>query len=702
MHSTNFPKILKPQPPYSAFPKQKSLLNSETASNKCEAINNQQMKQCIIWSLLVGLMVGSCTYTLKIRDGFMAHERKQYDTALPMLKNAYKKAKTRLEKGKIAYLIADAFKETNRMPDAINWYQIAYNNQYGTDALKGYAYALKENEQYEEAIQAFRDLGIEIGSPYEYRREVKACELALAWKKEAFKAYEVKATRFNSSSADYAPALYKNGQIVFTSDRANATGDEKYAWTGKAFSDLFIAEKEGAQASLFDKKLNTPTNEGTLAFNEDFSEVYFTRCTGKERENQHCKLMMSEASGNGWTIPKVLSFVKDGVNYGHPSISQDGSQLYFACNDTEGWGGYDIWVSERTKDGWAQPRILGRSINTEGDDMFPTIDKDTLYFSSDYHAGMGGLDIFKTYRLNGRWTAAKNLKAPINSASDDFAYIIDYQTAAESEDIEYVGYFTSSRPTGEGGDDIYRFAKKVPPPPPPVDTTVTETIVYSLVLDGYILEKIYEKSNDPSSKVLGRRPLENAKVQVIFGKKKKEFTTGEDGYFSFELQEDTDYAFLGSKSDYLSAKSAFSTKGIAQDPNNPEQRFEVAIVLDKIFRDKEIVLDNIYYDFDKAKIREDAKPTLNKLSENLRLNPDISIELASHTDCQGNDRYNESLSQDRAQAAVDYLISKGIDPSRLSAKGYGESVLRVDCICARCTEEEHQQNRRTTFKIVEF
>lgn len=630
----------------------------------------------------------------------MAHERKQYDRALPMLKADYKKAKSRLEKGKIAYLIADSYKGTNQMTDAIDWYRIAYDNQYGTDALKGYALALKQNEQYEEAILAFRDLGIEIGSPYEYRREIKACELALEWKKAPFRAYEVRPTPFNSRNADYAPALYKDGQLVFTSDRSDATGEEEYAWTGNAFSDIFIAGKEDGQAVSFDNKINSPANEGTLVFNEDFTEVYFTRCVGGERADQYCKLMMSKASGNGWSVPKVLDFVKEGVNYGSPSVSKDGSQLYFACNDPEGWGGYDIWVAERTKDGWGTPRILGRSINTEGDDMFPNIDQDTLYFSSDYHAGMGGLDIFKSYRLNGRWTAAENLKTPINSASDDFGYVIDYETAENSDKIEYVGYFTSSRPTGEGGDDIYRFSKLIPPPPPPIDTT--EAIVYEMLLDGYILEKIYEVPNDPSSKVLGRKPLANARVQVVFGKKKREFTTSEDGYFSLELEEETDYALLGSKEEYLSEKASFSTKGVARDPNRPERRFEVEIVLDKIFQNKEIVLDNIYYDFDKSEIREDAQPTLNKLAESLRLNPNVSIELASHTDCQGNDGYNERLSQERAEAAVNYLISSGIDPGRLSARGYGETALLIDCICARCTEQEHQQNRRTTFKIVEL
>ena len=659
-----------------------------------------RFKNWLVFPLLFTLLVVSCTYTLKIRDGYMAHERKQYDAAIPMLKTDYQKAKSRLEKGKIAYLIADSYRGTNKLTEAIAWYRIAYDNQYGTDALKGYALALKQNEQYEEAIQSFRDLGIEIGSPYEYRREIRACELALDWKKEPFKPYQIRPTRFNSRHSDYSPTRYKDGQIAFTSDRMGATGEEPYNWTGNAFSDIFIVDKEGTEAAKFDDKINSSANEGTLVFNDDFTEIYFTRCMGRERADQYCKLMTSKVSETGWTVPKVLDFVKDGINYGSPSISQDGNELYFACNDAEGWGGYDIWVSERTKDGWGMPRILGRAINTEGNDMFPTIDGDTLYFSSNYHEGMGGLDIFKSRRLNGRWTVAENLKTPINSASDDFGYVVDYEAVESSDKVEYVGYFSSSRPTGQGSDDIYRFAKLIPPPPPAVDTT--ENIVYKMILEGYVLEKIHENPVDPSSKVLGRKPLADASVQVVFGKKKKAFQTDAKGYFSLEVAEETDYALLASKQEYLSKKTEFSTKGVAPDPNRPERRFEVELLLDKIFQNKEIVLDNIYYDFDKAEIRKDAQPTLNKLIEDLQLNPNISIELASHTDCRGNDSYNERLSQARAQAAVDYLISKGIDPARLSARGYGETALLVDCICARCTEQEHQKNRRTTFKIVDL
>jgi len=226
--------------------------------------------------------------------------------------------------------------------------------------------------------------------------------------------------------------------------------------------------------------------------------------------------------------------------------------------------------------------------------------------------------------------------------------------------------------------------------------------VYKIKLDGYVLEKIYQEPGNPDSKVLGRKPLPGSEVVATFGSGNTErFTVGEDGRFSMELDYDTDYYFFASAEGYLNNEVVFSTKGIAKDPDNPVQEFEVEVELDKIFLNREIVLENIYYDFDKADIRADARPTLDELAENLRLNPDIRIELASHTDCRGNDRYNEDLSQRRAQSAVDYLIASGIDASRLEAKGYGETNLRVECVCARCTEEEHQMNRRTTFKIIE-
>ena len=216
-----------------------------------------------------------------------------------------------------------------------------------------------------------------------------------------------------------------------------------------------------------------------------------------------------------------------------------------------------------------------------------------------------------------------------------------------------------------------------------------------------MLEKIFANPDDPNSKVLGRKPLTGATVQAEFGSKKQPFTVKEDGYFKMELSENMDYNFLAALEGYLSNGARFSTKGIAKDPANPVQTYEIEIVLDKIYRNREIVLENIYYDYDKWDIRPDAEPTLNRLADVLKQNPAIRIQLGSHTDCRGNDNYNEDLSQKRAQSAVNYLISKGIDAGRLSALGYGETQPADACACTRCSETQHQANRRTTFKVVE-
>jgi len=651
--------------------------------------------------IVLAFLIHACSYTQKVRDGSTAYEVKQYSIATRMLEKEYKKAKTRIEKGKIALMIANSYRELNQSDKSIAWYQTAYDNNAGYDALKEYAYALKKAERYKEAKQAFKDLGIEIGSPYEYRREIRACEIAEGWKNEKRRAYSVDLTDFNSGYADYSPMLYKDKQLIITSDRKGTTGKDTYNWTGNSFSDLFVVDLQSNTVNQFDATINSADNEGTVAFSADFQEIYFTRCFGPKKEDAYCKIMFSENNGSSWTVPRVVNFVESGVNYGHPSLSADGKRLYFSCNHPDGWGGYDIYVSERKGDSWDVPSLLGRTINSAGNEKFPNIDNDTLYFSSDYHPGMGGLDIFKSYKMkNDRWSPIQNLRPPINSGGDDFGLIID-KNAQKTGDLLQLGYFASTREAGIGNDDIYRFEKRPLPPPPPVPEEEKKEIVYKMILDGYVLEKIYEDPTDPNSRVLGRKPLEGATVDIQIGKKKQQATVGEDGLFTLELTEETDYDFLARQENYLNNKANFTTKGIGKDPNNPIQRFEVEIVLDKIFLDKEIRLENIYYDFDRWEIRDDAKPTLNALTETLKLNPELYIQLSSHTDCRGGDRYNETLSQKRAQSAVDYLINNGLSPERLTPKGYGEDVPEVKCICSRCTEDEHQNNRRTTFKIIE-
>lgn len=649
--------------------------------------------------LIIIIVVGSCSYTQKLRDGKTAVQQKQYAVAIPLLKKEFEKAKLRVDKGKIAFLLAESYNEMNQSDESIDWYQTAYDYAYGVEALKANAYALKKAERYEEAIEAFTNLGFEIGSPYEYRREIQACQVAQGWADIKQKDYDIELMAFNSSDADYSPMLYLDEKMVITSDRGSSTGDDTYNWTGNDFSDLFLVDLNSNTIEPFEAPINTPDNEGTVAFNQEFTEMYITRCFGEKKEDAFCQIMKSDRIGDSWSIPIALPFMKEGINYGHPCLSEDGQTLYFSSNDPEGWGGYDIYQVEKTEDGWGTPDLLGRSVNSPGNEKFPTIDGDTLYFSSDHHTGMGGLDIFKVYRLrNGSWSSPYNLKSPINSGGDDFGLVVLAQNP-EEEDVLQLGYFTSTRADGAGGDDIYLYKKYIPPPAPPQPEP--EEIVYKMILNVYVLEKIFEDPADPNSGVLGRKPLPGSKVLIRYNNENQTMTVGEDGVIQLALEKGTNYSFLASKPEYLSNDARFTTIGIGEDPNNPVQEFELEIVLDKIFLNQEIVLENIYYDFDKDDIRDDAKPTLDELARNLQLNPGISIQLASHTDCRGSDRYNEDLSQRRAQSAVNYLIEKGIGAERLSARGYGESQPAVDCICGRCTEEEHQENRRTTFKILD-
>jgi len=665
------------------------------------------------FSLLLALAaLSACTYTIKIKDGRTAYDRKQYTAAIPMLEKEFARARVRSEKGQLAFRIADSYRHNGQDSLSLQWFSIAYENNFGPEALKGYAFALKKLERYPEAREAFKTLGIEIGSPYEYRKEITACDVAAGWLKIAPESgWTVESAPFNSPQNDFAPVYYADGRLLFSSDRSLGKGDDTYKWTGNKFMDLFIVDPEAASAQVFDGGLNTGGNEGTACFSRDFMEIFFVRAVGAYKgDDQYCKIFSAERAGDGWGNARPLPFQKEKVSYFHPTLSPDGNTLFFSCNDPEGWGGFDLWSVQRDptqESGWAEPKLLSRNINTPGNEAFPSFSGDSLYFASDGLPGMGGFDIFRTYRSErNAWAPPINLKAPVNSGADDFGFIASASPkrdgATQPGDLLRSGFFSSNRSGSRGGDDIYRFEQRVPPPQPPkTDTAPAKPLAFKILLEGYVLEKIRANPNDPNSQVLGRKPLASASVQIDAGGKKQQRSVGSDGLFAMELAENTDYQFVASLEGYLANSAKFSTKGIARDPANPVQTYEVEIVLDKIFRNREIVLENIYYDYDKWDIRPDAEPTLNRLAEVLHQNPVIRIQLGSHTDCRGNDSYNQDLSQKRAQSAVNYLIGKGIDPGRLSAMGYGETQPAVACACARCTEAEHQANRRTTFKIVE-
>ena len=662
---------------------------------------------------LLTIMVASCTFTQKIKDGTTAYERKQYAVAIQMLPAEIQKADGIDEKSKLANMLANSYRVLNKPDDSKDWFLKSYELTGNPDALKNYAFALKELEKYGEAAKAFEDLIALTGDAFLWRKEVAACTQAQGWIDNAKdrSEYILEPARFNSSAMDYAPSMYKDGQIVFTSDRSTSSGEETYTWTGREFSDLFVVDADKGAVESFDAVFNTNYNDGTISFNADYTEAYFSRCgTGSSSgTTEYCKLMFSKFEDEKWSKPIPLTAIMiENTNYAQPTLSADGNILYFATDILDGYGGFDIYYSRKMSDGnWDLPENLGSQINTEGNELAPFLDVDTLYFSSDFHVGMGGLDVFKTFQSrSSRWSPLQNLKAPINSGSDDFGYVVDYQSE-KLDTVIQAGYFATNR---DGSDDIYKFSKVILPPvkviPPPIEEVIdTQEIVenteFKYILEINTVETIYATPDDPSSGIVGKGNLPKTKVQISYGNDSKTIETDGNGFYELEISLDEFYNLFGSKGGYLNNSTSFSSRGITENPEKPVRRFKVTLELNKEIVGKEFTLENIYYDYNKFEIRSDAEPTLNQLATMLRENPQINIQLSSHTDCRGNDAYNTWLSQKRAESAVNYLISLGIDSDRLRAKGYGKSRLFIKCICTSCSDDEHQQNRRTTFTILE-
>lgn len=660
----------------------------------------KQLRTSLLALLLTGLT--ACTYTERIKDGKTAYERKQFHVAIPMLQQEFEKTKDALTKGETAYMLAESYRNIQEIQSASDWYKRAQTQRYGKDTDIQYARMQQQLQDYEEARKAFQSAGRYAGNANFYKQEMIACQQAKIWLKEAPKnPYKVESLSSNTAATDFSPVLYENGKLIITSDRAESQGKEDYKWTGEKFFDLYTLDPKTSEIARLEADFNKDYHQGTLSFNADRTQVFFTECGSKDKVAvDYCRILVSKKNDSGWSAPQVLELGDNQHNYIHPLVSEDGKLLIFACNKAEGFGGYDLYYSikmgteEEVK--WSEPVNMGSKINTAGNDVFPFLDKDTLYFSSDGHPGMGGLDIFRTEKKAQKWQSPQNLKAPINSGGDDFGFILDNTNPLPTNALQ-MGYFSSNRLGGKGSDDIYKFQKQIPPP----DTTpiLPPKIILAINLNGLVKEKLFKEAGNPNSGVSGYANLMGASVQVQ--SEDTAFTMGSDvdGTFYMVLDTATDYSFKATKPGYFAQFATVTTKGIILNEQHPDTTLTVEMVMEKIFTNQEIRIENIYYDYDESFIREDAKPPLDSLITILKQNPEISIQLSSHTDCRGATSYNEKLSQRRAEAAVQYLIQNGILPERLTAKGYGEGKLEVNCKCTDCTEEEHQRNRRTTFLV---
>lgn len=640
----------------------------------------------------------SCSFTQTVKTGEMAYERKQYAIAIDLLEKEYLKTTSEAQKARKSYLLGMSYRKILDYDQAGKWFGNAVNNNYGVDAMMQQALVLRQLEDYEAAIGIYRKIADITQRRQETDKEIANCNYAIELKSNP-KPYKTDRISQNTTVSEYAPVIYDNQFLVFTSERKQSTGSQVYKWTGEKYSDLFVMMKSGSDVRIFDPMINTEANEGAACFSQDMQTMYFTRCFADYNEDAHCKIMVTHMIDGSWSEPEALPFVHDKVNYGQPALFEQDQVLIFVADMEDPGGNTDLYYTEILQDGsFTAPAKLPSRINSPGNEKFPTTFADTLYFSSDYLPGMGGYDIFKTWLLSdGSWSIPVNMGAPVNSGADDFSFIVDPQPKP-GNGILKEGFFVSSR-AGNGKDDIYRFKELVPVVKEPEKT---EEIKRNVFITVHTLTSVYNIEEDPNSGVKGNIPLGFCLVNMLDeeGKRMESKTNDANGFIVYEVPENRDITIVGAKSGYLNAIYKLSTHNLKFDTITHAATVNIKLTLNKIYEDKEIILDNIYYDYDKWDIKSEAKPALNYLVRIMLDNPQIKIQLSSHTDCRGEDSYNQELSQKRAQSVVDYLISKDIPASRLVAKGYGASQLLESCICEKCTEQQHQRNRRTTFKII--
>jgi len=611
----------------------------------------------------------------------------QYIEAVEQYREAYNKIQGKEIKAEIVFKIAECYRKTGQPRKAELWYNNAIKKEYDNPKIfLYYAEALKTNEEYEEAKKNYKRY--KERAPDDPRGEmgVKSCEKAQKWRENP-NGYQVSEMKFiNSTSNDFCPAYSKAeyNEIYFTSSREESTGEEIHGATGEFFSDIFYSQRDmsgrWSKPEPVPGEINTSVEEGASTFTGDYNTLYFTRCEVDKKKKLGCKIFRTTKDGEEWEKPEALTIANDSFVVAHPSISDDGTTLYFVANIPGGYGKMDIWKINKTGEEWSEPINVGSSINTPGNEVFPFIHPDgTLYFSSDFHLGMGGLDIFKaSVQPNGTWKI-ENMRYPINSSHDDFGIVF--------QDQKEKGFFSSSR---ERNDEIFSFLL------PPLKFTV----------EGIVKNK---KTEDP---------IQNATVKLVGSDgMTMSSTTGEDGSFKFMLRPETDYVFVASKKKFLTNKGKASTKGLDES-----KVFKPEILLSSI--KEPIELPNIFYDFAKWNLRDKSKKALNNLVETLNDNPRVVIELRSHTDYRGEHWANVELSTKRAESVVNYLIENGIDPARLRAKGYAATkpkeigpklasqhdflnegdVLTEEFIKNLKTEEQqeiaNQINRRTEFKVI--
>lgn len=646
----------------------------------------------IIVCLLLTAIAAGCR-TPKLSEADAQFQRGEYYDASVTYKKVYnklRKKEERPQRGEVAFKMGRCYRLLNMSARASAAFQNALRYEY-PDSTTHFmlAQALHADGKYAAALRSY-DKYLEFCPDDSLAINcAEGCRTAQEIRARGSRYVVKQAKLFNSRRADFCPMYLGTDcdQIYYTSTTEKATGDKKSEITGMKNADVFFSKKnekgEWERPEPVEGELNTEFDEGIVAFSPDAQTMYLTKARRELNAPTSVEIYTSTRSDAKWSAPVKFEITADTLStFGHPAVSPDGEYLYFVSDMPGGYGGKDIWrISLKERQGSLVN--LGPDINTEGNDDFPYVRSDgSLYFSSDGHPGMGGLDIFRATAVGDpadlRWKV-ENMGFPINSAGDDFGI-----TFGKGED----GFFSSNRGDARGYDHIYSFEYD------PVRITI----------EGLVMDKDEE-------------PVKNAIIRIVGndGSNQKEVAR-DDGSFSFALQRGVKYVMLAGAKGYLNQKQEFASDSTMEDAN-----YWVEFILPSI--SKPSVVENIFYDYDKADLRPESKTALNELIAVLHDNPNVTIEMASHTDRWGSDAYNINLSERRAKSVVDYLVENGISRNRLQPHGYGKSrpktvtkriarlypqfkegdILTEEFI--KTLSEEDQQaadqiNRRTEFSVL--
>jgi len=605
----------------------------------------KQILSSIAIFFLLLLFLQSCGWESSIKKGNQSYALGEYYDAAKYYKKAYSSlpSKERKRRGEVAYKMADCYRLTNYTVRAKGAYMNAVRYKYSDSIVFFYlAESERKSADYKSAIKNYELYLSHKPSDILARNGLKSCTLALEWKKDPTRYIVHKFPAFNSNRCDYSPmyAGKETDQIYLTSTRDKAKGNNLNGITGMKSADVFIAKKNEKKIwqlpEAIESEINTEFEDGACSFTADGKTMYFTRCRIEPNSPVSAEIFVSQRSGATWGSPQKCQIIKDSLSsLAHPAISPDGHYLYFTSDMPGGYGGKDIWRVPVSNSGFGAVENLGDAINTPGDEMFPTMKGNSdLYFSSDGHPGMGGLDIFHAQQdSEGNWTI-ENMKSPVNSQGDDFGMTFEPE--------QQRGFFSSNRGDARGWDHIYTFEL------PKLTHTVT----------GWIYDKEGDALTEATVNIVGKDGT-NLKVSVKG-----------DGSFTQELKRGQTYVMLANCRGYMNFKQELTT-----DTINENKNYELEFPLASISRP--VLIDNIFYEFDKATLTNESTKALNELIKLLNDNPNVTIELSAHCDYKGNDVYNESLSQRRAESVVKYLISGGIEKERLTAKGYGKSQPKI-------------------------